>query len=98
MIAADAFNQEKISSWHKSSVIWEKGESQNGCYKKRKHTIFSEKQTLVTPWYAHVRVCIREKKILVFREILCALVFCNTRFEICPFALLSMKFALFLKK
>ena len=31
------------------------GESQNGCFKKRKHAKFSEKWTFFTPWYAHVR-------------------------------------------
>ena len=41
---------------HKSSVIRQKGESQNGCYKKTKHAKFSEKQTFLTPWYAHVSV------------------------------------------
>ena len=36
------------------SVIRQKGESQNVCFKKTKHTEFSEKQTFLTPWYAHV--------------------------------------------
>ena len=44
----------------KSSVIRQKGESQNGGNKKSKHAKFSEKQTFLTPWYAHVRVRIRE--------------------------------------
>ena len=38
----------------KSSVIRQKGESQNGCFKKTKHTKSSEKRKLFTPWYAHV--------------------------------------------
>ena len=38
-----------------TSVIRQKGESQNGCFKKTKHAKFSEKQTFLTPWYAHVR-------------------------------------------
>ena len=33
----------------KSSVIRQKGESQNGGNKKAKHTKFSEKQTFLTP-------------------------------------------------
>ena len=33
----------------KSSVIRQKGESQNGCVKKAKHAIFSEKRTFLTP-------------------------------------------------
>ena len=32
-----------------SSVIRQKGESQNGCFKKAKHAKFSEKQTFLTP-------------------------------------------------
>ena len=32
------------------SVIRQKGESQNGCYKKTKPAEFSEKRTFVTPW------------------------------------------------
>ena len=39
-----------------SSVIRQKGESQNGCFKKTKHAKFSEKRTFLTPWYAHVRI------------------------------------------
>ena len=42
-----------------SSVIRQKCESQNGCFKKTKCAKFSEKQTFLTHWYAHVRVCIR---------------------------------------
>ena len=38
-----------------SLVITQKGESQNGCYKKTKHAKFSEKQTFLAPWYSHVR-------------------------------------------
>ena len=33
-----------------SSVIREKGESQNGCFKKTKHVKFSEKRTFLSPW------------------------------------------------
>ena len=38
-----------------SSVIRQKGEPQNGCFKKTKHAKFSEKRTFLTPWHAHVR-------------------------------------------
>ena len=31
------------------SVIRQKGESQNGCFKKTKHAKFSEKRTFLTP-------------------------------------------------
>ena len=47
-----------ISRWltimTRSSVIRQKGESQNGSFKKTKHAKFSEKRTFFTPWYAHV--------------------------------------------
>ena len=36
------------------SIIREKGESQNGCFKKTKHAKFSAKTNTFTPWYAHV--------------------------------------------
>ena len=39
-----------------STVIRQKGESQNGCFKKTKHAKFSEKRRFLTPWYAHVRL------------------------------------------
>ena len=39
-----------------SSVIRQKGESKNGCFKKIKRAKFSEKRTFLTPWYAHVCV------------------------------------------
>ena len=35
-----------------SSVIREKGEFPNWCFKKAKHAKISEKQTFLTPWYA----------------------------------------------
>ena len=38
-----------------SSVIRQKGESQNWCFKKTKHAKFSEKRTFHTLWYACVR-------------------------------------------
>ena len=41
---------------NKSPVIRQKGESQNGCFKKTKHAKFSEKQTFLTPWYVRVRI------------------------------------------
>ena len=34
---------------NKSSVIRQKGESENGCFKKTKHAKFSEKRTFLTP-------------------------------------------------
>ena len=41
-------------SWNElvnSSVIMQKGESQNGCYEKTKRTKFTEKRIFFTPWY-----------------------------------------------
>ena len=37
-----------------SSVIRQKGESQNGCFKKTKHTKYSKKRTYLNPCYAHI--------------------------------------------
>ena len=34
-----------------SSVIRQKGEFQNGCFKKTKRAKFSEKRTFLTPWF-----------------------------------------------
>ena len=38
-----------------SSVIRQKGESQNRYFKKPKHAKFSGKQTFLTPWYPQVK-------------------------------------------
>ena len=65
-----------------SSVIRQKGEPQNGCYKKTKHAKFSEKLRFLTP-YAYQGV-----KNFRFSENLACLFPCNTRFEIFPFILL----------
>ena len=42
----------QISSF---TVITQKGESKNECFKKTKNAKFSEKRTFLTTWYAHVR-------------------------------------------
>ena len=39
----------KIIGKNKSLEIRQKGESQNGCYKKTRHAKFSEKRTFLTP-------------------------------------------------
>ena len=67
-----------------SSVIKQKGESQNGG-NKTKHTKFSEKQTFLTP-DTHTYVGVSGGQEIVFRKICCAL-FCYLRFEIRPSAL-----------
>ena len=37
-----------------SSVIRQRGESQNGCFRKTKHAKFSKKRAFLNSWYAHV--------------------------------------------
>ena len=50
------FNLRKVfqKSMLGDTQVWQKGESQNGCFKKTKQAKFSEKRTFVTPWYAQV--------------------------------------------
>ena len=64
---------------YKTSVIKQKGESQNECFKKTKHTKFPEKRTFLTPWYAHVR----------FSENLVCFVFLEHPFWVSPFCLIT---------
>ena len=45
-----------VSLIDRSSVVRQKGESQNGCFKKTKYVKFSEKRTFLTSWYAHLCV------------------------------------------
>ena len=85
-------NEKLICKSYKLSVIRQKGKSQNGCFKKTKHVKFSTEQTWLTPWYTHVHVRIRKWNMFVFRKIWCTLFSWNTRFEICPFALLPTKY------
>ena len=71
-----------------SSVIRQKGESQNGYFKRTKHAKFFEKPLFFTPWYAHVRVRIRGvRNVILFSW--------STRFEIRPFILLPTNFELY---
>ena len=42
-----------LQEYFNSSVIWQKGESQNGGNKNTKHAKFSEKQTFFTPPFFH---------------------------------------------
>ena len=49
------------------SVIRQKDESQNRCYKKTKHAEFSKNRTFLPPWYTHERI--RGLEIFTFREI-----------------------------
>ena len=50
-------SSEALNNFFKSSVIRQKGESHNGCFKKTKNAKFSETRTFLTPWYAHVHMC-----------------------------------------
>ena len=63
-----------------------KGESQNGCFKKTKHT---KKRTFLTPWYAHEpNLCAsRVKKCSFFRKfgMLCCLETPVLRFALLPY-------------
>ena len=55
------FDRFLIVSWADEYVADKAKEqtSEGECYKKTKHTKFSEKRAFLTPWYAHVPVCIR---------------------------------------
>ena len=66
------------------SIIREKGESQNGYFKKTKHAKFSAKTNTFTPWYAHV--CAYQVKNVCF----CGKfgVFCFLEIPVLRFALL----------
>ena len=44
-----------LQHWDSLSAIRQKGESQNGCFKKTNHAKFSEKRIFLTPWHTHVR-------------------------------------------
>ena len=71
-----------------SSVIRQKGESQNGCFKITKHVKFSKKRTFLAP-DMHTYVCVSEgKKYSFFKKFSVFCCFWNTRFEIHPFVLL----------
>ena len=73
--------------WINASVIRQKGESENGCYKKTKHVKFSEKRKFLTQWYAHVCVRIRGKKCSFFGKfgVLCFLETPVLRFALLPY-------------
>ena len=67
-------------------VIRQKGESQNGCFKKTKHAKFSEKRTFLTLWYTHVctRTCAYQgvRNVRFPENLACFFFYWNTRFEI----------------
>ena len=70
-----------------SSVITQKGESQNGCFKKRKHAKFSKKRTFFLTSDTHTYVCISGGKKCSFFGKFGVLSFLET--PVLRFALLS---------
>ena len=46
------FHYQFAINFYKSSVVRQKGESQNAYFKKTKHVKFSEKRSFFTPWHA----------------------------------------------
>ena len=72
---------------HSSSVIRQKGESQDGCFKETKHVRIRGSEMFVFRKIG-VHVSIKESEMFVFRKIWRALFSWNTRFEIRSFALL----------
>ena len=84
----------KINFFNKSSSLKgilsgnkAKGQIPNGCCKKTKHVIFSEKLIFLTSWYAHVRVSVREQECSSFEKFgkLCFLVTFVLRFALLRF-------------
>ena len=73
------------------SVIRQKGKFQNGCFKKTKHTKFSEKRLFLTPRYAQGVwiVRIRGYELFVFRKIWCAFVYLKHPFWDWSFGLIT---------
>ena len=66
LFSNNAVNNQMVVTFLFSLVIRQKGESQNGCFKKTKHVKFSKKRTFLTPWYAHVCVRIRGLEMFIF--------------------------------
>ena len=83
---------QNIITFHYSSVISQKDDSRNGCYKKTKHTKFPEKRTLLTHCYADLLMRVMGWEMFVFQKTWSALFSCNTSFYIHPFALLPTNY------
>ena len=79
------------SYMQKSSVIRQKGQSQNGCFRKTKHVEFSEKRTFFYPLIRTGTCAYQGVKPVRFSENLACFVFLKTHFEVRPFALLPSK-------
>ena len=72
----------------KSSVIRQKGKSQNRCFKKAKHAQISGKQTFQTP-NAHTYVCVSRDKKYLFCGNFGVLCFLETPVWDSPFCLIT---------
>ena len=73
-----------------SSVIRQKDESKNGCFKKTKHATFSEKRTFLTLWYAHARTyAYKRLRNVRFLENVACFVFLKHPFWDSPFCLIT---------
>ena len=74
-----------------SSVIRQKDESQNGCFKKTKQAKFPEKRVFLSPWYAHVfaHQGVRNAR---FSEKLACFFFLKHPFWDSPFCLITDEF------
>ena len=77
-----------------SSIIRQKAESQNGCFKKTKHVKFCEKTNISKPWtfLKHVRVRISGLEMFVFSENLTCFIFLKHPFWDSPFCLITDDF------
>ena len=81
----------EVSVWN-SSVIRQKGESQNRCFKKTKLAKFSEKRTFLTLQYAHEGV-----RIVLFSENFACFAFLLPPFWDLPFCLITNETLTFTK-
>ena len=73
-----------------SSVMKQKGESQNGCFKKTKHAEFSEQTNIFYP-LIRTRMCVYQRvtNVRIFWKILRTLFSWKIRFENSPFCLIT---------
>ena len=82
----------------KLSVIWKKGQSQNGVTRKQSTPNYPKTQTFLTTWYVHARMRIRELKNLFvfFSENLICFVFLLSALLDSPFCLIAYDFFMLL--
>ena len=75
--SCNIFFSETLVHNNSSSLIRQKGESQNGRFKKTRHVKFLEKRTFLTPWYD---VCVSEGEKCLLLGKFGVLCFLNTSF------------------